>query len=69
MWWFLKKIVDTDTEIVYSYGRETKEQTGNFIVQKIADNDTEKGSQRLLPHLYKIIFDENAPDERLIAIG
>ena len=35
MWWFLKKIVDTDTEIVYSYGRETKEQTGNLKYDKI----------------------------------
>lgn len=78
MWWFLQKKTDTDKFIVYTYGRETKTQTGEisydksrdeFDILKLADNDTQKSAERLLPHLYRVIFKENCPDERQIAIG
>ena len=74
----MKKEKDNKTEIVYSYGAETKTLSGkirfdnkseDFEVLKIADNDTEKGVSYLLPLVYRIIKKENAPNERQIAIG
>ena len=32
MWWFIKKIAETDTEVAYGY--ESKELTGSFSVAK-----------------------------------
>ncbi len=78
MWWFLCKKSDNLSEVVYTYGRETKEQSGEirydrksetFEVVKLANNDTYKGANRLLPHLYHIIFKENCPEQRQIATG
>lgn len=78
MWWFLRKKADTDERIIYTYGRETKNQTGEisynkakdeFDILKLADNDTQRSAERLLPHLYRVIFNENCPEERQIAIG
>ena len=78
MWWFLLKKLDTENEIVYAYGCETRNVTGEisydrktneFSVIKLADNDTEKGAELLLPHIYHAICKENCPRERMIAIG
>ena len=78
MWWFFKKIQESDTEIIYSYGRESRELTGElvydkigneFYCNKIAIGDTEKGLVSTLEHLYGIIVDENAPDERMVCCG
>lgn len=78
MWWFLKKSIDTADEVVYTYGRETKEQSGEirfnkhseeFSIVKLANNDTMKSAEKLLAHLFRIIFSENCPAERQIAIG
>ena len=78
MWWFLVKKCDDSDKVIYTYGRETYNVTGEvlydrkteeFSVIKLADNDTEGGVRRLMPHLYHIIFKENCPDERLIATG
>ena len=78
MWWYILKLNDTDTEIVYTYGLETKKVTGEiryfketeeFECVKLADGDNEIGYGYFLPHLYRAITKENAPDERQIAIG
>jgi hypothetical protein len=78
MLWYVEKIIDTLEHIVYSYGAETKMQTGEiayirateeFRVIKLADGDTDKGVRRLMPHLLSIILNENAPDKRMIATG
>lgn len=78
MWWFLRKKDDNADVVTYTYGRETREQSGEisfdrkseeFAVVKLANNDTDKSVNRLLPHLYRVIFKENCPDERQIAIG
>ena len=34
MWWFIKKIAETDTEVTYAYGCESKELTGSFSIAK-----------------------------------
>lgn len=79
MWWFLKKLLDDAEQVVYSYGFETKNQSGKikfdrtsnkFEVLQIAENDSQTIVDKfLLHHLFRIIHDENAPDERQIAIG
>lgn len=78
MWWFLKKMVDDKDKVTYAYGRETKEVSGEvlfdktseeFTVIKIAKGDTEKSVDKLLPHIYRVITKEKAPNERQIAIG
>ena len=78
MWWFIKKIVDDQDKVIYAYGRETKELTGEvlfnrnsgeFNVTKIAEGDTLKSANGLLPHIYRIITKEKCPNERQIAIG
>ncbi|MCI5679272.1 MAG: hypothetical protein MR278_04755 [Bacteroidales bacterium] len=78
MWWYISKLYDTDTEIVYAYGLETKEATGEirylketkeFECVRLADGDSERGYDFFLPHLYRAITKEHAPDERQIAIG
>ena len=78
MWWLLKKLYENSEEIAYSYGRETRKQSGKLVYNKqknnisivqLAENDTKKSAERLLPHFYRIIFDEQCPDERQIAIG
>ena len=78
MWWYLKiKNISSDT-VTYTYGRETKEQSGEIIFDKITEqfsiiklalNDTQRSAEKLLPHLYRVIVKENCPSERLVAIG
>ena len=79
MWWFVRKIYDDAEKVVYSYGFETTAQSGEvefdrktqiFTLLKSADNDNEKIAVNFLfRHLYRIIIEENCPDERQIAIG
>ena len=78
MWWYVKKKINNDEIVVYTYGAETREQTGEilydrkkdeFRVLRIADNDTQMGAEWLFQHLYRLIFKENCPDEQMIAIG
>ncbi|MBR4765146.1 MAG: hypothetical protein IK085_00105, partial [Clostridia bacterium] len=63
----------------YSYGFESREQTGEFSynkktkgieITKLAENDNEKIVKRFfIPHIYQVILDENAPSKRMIAIS
>ena len=78
MWWFLKKLVDDKDNVIYAYGRETKNVSGKisfdkttekFNIIELAYGDTEKSAKKLLPHIYHVIFKEKSPDERQIAIG
>jgi len=79
MWWFVKKISDNSDKVIYSYGFETKEQSGiiefdkkveELSLTKLADGDNEKIASRFLfRHLYRIIVEENCPNERQIAIS
>lgn len=79
MWWFLKKETDDAEKVVYTYGFETKEQTGkiefnrkseNFEIVQIAKNDSVILIEKfLLHHLFRLISVENAPSEKQIAIA
>ena len=79
MWWYIKKQNETEQEVVYDYGFETKDISGTvvydkisqeFTLQNLAANDNKKIAERFLfRHLYRLIHDENCPNERQIAIG
>ena len=78
MWWYLVKEKDEDNKVIYNYGRETKvlsgkimydRETETFQCLKLADNDSNFEYEYLLPHVHRIIINENAPYERQIAIG
>ena len=78
MWWYLVKEKDEDNKVIYNYGRETKvlsgkimydRETGIFQCLKLADNDSNFEYAYLLPHVHRIIINENAPYEKQIAIG
>ena len=78
MWWFLRKKSDDSDFVIYTYGKETKEQSGEikynrkndeFDIVKLADNDNSKSVKRLLPHLHRMIFKEKCPEQRQVAIG
>lgn len=78
MWWYILKMTDFNSEVVYAYGLETKNPTGKirfdrkteeFKCLKLADGDTERGYEYLLPHLYRAIVRDGAPHEKQIAIG
>ena len=66
-------------KVVYSYRFETIELSGKvefckksqtFTLTKLAENDNEKIAARFLfRHLYRVIIEENCPEERQIAIG
>ncbi|MBO4894920.1 MAG: hypothetical protein J5562_08415 [Clostridia bacterium] len=79
MFWYIIKITENDKTIVYSYGFESREQTGEAVyykssqtaeVTKLAENDSDVIIKDFfIPHLCYIIQKENAPEKRFIAIG
>lgn len=79
MWWFIKKIEETDTEVTYAYGYESKELTGSFSVAKnltffnifeYAKNDNSDSFKELFCQpLFLTLRKEGFIETRLIAIG
>ncbi len=79
MWWKIQKKLDDEEKVVYSYGFEDKDQSGEieynkisneFFFVKLANKDTKKCAERFLfRQLYNVIHEENCPDEKQIAIG
>lgn len=78
MLWYVEKKIDNDFRIVYSYGKETREQSGEIEFNKTteeftclipATGETPKGLERLYPHLYRLIFREGSPARKMIATG
>ena len=78
MWWNLKKIQEDARYIIYGYGFESYDvsgriridkQTERITFEKLADGDTEDKSKRFATHVWATCFTENAPEERMIAIG
>ncbi len=77
MAWYYVKINEDDTMVIYAYGLETKEATGQlkydkkndkYSVIKIADNDDQKGAEWALSHLVDV-KNEGFPEETKIMIG
>lgn len=79
MFWYLVKISEDENTIIYSYGFDSREQTGEFSynkktkeieITKLADEDSDIIVKKFfIPHIYKVIIDENAPAKRMIAIS
>lgn len=78
MWWFVKKMREDETSIVYSYGCQTKEVSGeieylkdtqDIRCTKLAKDDTNKAVGYLLPHVWGAIVDDGVPEEKQIAIA
>ena len=79
MWWFIKKIAETDTEVSYAYGYESKELTGSFSIAKnlsffnifeYAKNDNSASFKELFCQpLFSTLRRFGFVESRLIAIG
>ena len=78
MWWFLKKIYDDNKKIIYAYGSETRDLTGEVEYDrvtescncnKLADGDTENGVNILFPHVWGLVNRKNTPQEYMVACG
>ena len=68
MWWFIKKIEENETEVIYSYGYESKDLTGSFSIARnlsLINTFAELFRQPLLSTIRKLGFIENYQ----IAIG
>jgi len=76
MWWFLEKQLDDPVGVVYSYGYESKEQTGKIFYNRKEDKcdvlvaaDNDWNPRRVCAYLRNIVIKENAPQIRQIATG
>ena len=80
MWYVFRKMTETKNSILYAYGFESEETTGQFEydksseetrILKFSDKHTEE--VRNIKHfnftVYKLIHKYGAPDERMIAYG
>lgn len=77
MWWYLIKQQDDEDQIVYAYGRETREvtgfvrydkHTGEITCLQLAEGDTQRSVERFFVHVWSTIKN-GAPDTRQVAIG
>ena len=77
MLWYYNKISEDDNSVIYAYGWNTKETTGQlkydkitgeYSVLKIADNDNQKGAEWALDHLYDVIK-KGFPEKDMVMIG
>ncbi|MDR1986684.1 MAG: hypothetical protein LBP88_06915 [Treponema sp.] len=77
MLWYYTKLHENDKIVIYAYGWNTKETTGQLLydkttedysVLKIADNDNQKGAEWALYHLLKVVK-KGFPDKDMVIIG
>jgi hypothetical protein len=77
MAWYYVKLSENNKMVIYAYGRETKEATGQLMydkisaeysILKIADNDTQKGAEWALSHLLDVIK-AGCPVKMIVMIG
>jgi hypothetical protein len=77
MLWYYNKLNENEKTVVYAYGWNTKETTGQLMydkttdeysVLKIADNDNQKGAEWALSHLPKVI-EKGFPEKDMVIIG
>jgi hypothetical protein len=78
MWGFFKKIKDIGDWVIYAYGLDTKELSGEIRVHKVdwktesikLPNGFHEGYLSwVIPQILTVVHNENAPDERMIATG
>jgi len=77
MAWYYEKQEEDQAMVIYGYGPETKEATGQLMynkntkeitILKIADNDTQFGADWAAGHLLDVVKD-GYPDNKIIMIG
>jgi hypothetical protein len=77
MLWYYNKISDNATFVVYAYGWNTKETTGQFkydkktgkiAIIKIAENDDQKGAEWAASFIGKLL-EKGLPEKTHIQIG
>jgi hypothetical protein len=77
MLWYYDKISDDDDSVVYAYGWNTKETTGQFkhdkktgeiAIIKIADHDDQKGAEWAASFIAELL-EKGLPDKTHIQIG
>ena len=76
MWWYFEKIAETENEILYIYGYESREMTGEFTydkknlkanIIKFADNHSNEESIQY--PAYQLVTDYSHLDRKMIAYG
>jgi hypothetical protein len=76
MWWFFKKLNETVNSIIYAYGYESKNTTGQFEYDKIsnkakvlkyADNHSENIDIQYTA--FQLVNDFGHLDQKMIAYG
>jgi hypothetical protein len=76
MWWYFVKLNETNNTILYTYGYESRETTGQFEYDKVnnkatilkyADNHTEKTDIQF--PAYQLVNDYGNLDKKMIAYG
>jgi hypothetical protein len=77
MAWYYVKINEDNTMVIYAYGLETKEATGQlkydkkmneYSILKIANNDDQKGAEWALSYLPDVIK-KGFPEKDIVMIG
>jgi hypothetical protein len=77
MWWYFIKMIENEHTVIYSYGRETKKTTGEFIydksnkkwsMAKLADGDNARWASWAQSHCMDLVKGE-FPTTKMIAIG
>jgi hypothetical protein len=77
MLWYYNKIKEDENAVIYAYGWNTKETTGQLMydknteelkVLKIADNDDQKGAEWALLHLLDV-KKKGFPEKTKVIIG
>jgi hypothetical protein len=77
MLWYYNKISDDDASVVYAYGWNTKETTGQFkydkktkkiYIIKIAENDDQKGAEWAASFIGRLL-EKDLPEKTYIQIG
>jgi len=77
MLWYYEKLSEDDASVLYAYGWNTKETTGQLLydktskkitIIKIADNDNQKGAEWAACHLPDI-FENGYPEKDFVIIG
>ena len=77
MWWYFVKLNETTDTVLYSYGYESKETTGQFEYDKISDKvlnikyaiNHSQNSKSFSSAVYKLIKDYGTLDKKMIAFG
>jgi hypothetical protein len=77
MLWYYTKLSENEKTVIYAYGWNTKETTGQLMYDKItgeysilktAANDNQKGAEWALSHLPKVIK-KGFPEKDIVFIG